>query len=282
MKSYSDLEIRMKEYEKDFTSQRLMPLLPVCIRLDGRSFHTFTKGMNRPFDERMIYPMTRTTKFLVEETNACLGYTCSDEITLILNSDDYKSQVWFDGKIHKINSVLASLCSLKFNELCKLYLPEEYQEKYPVFDCRCWNVPNKIEACNVILWREQDATRNSVQSAGQANFSHKQMQDKSNDEIQEMLFKEKNINWNDYPSRFKKGVYLQKKTIRRKFTCEEIEKLPLKHEARKNPDLEIERHEVQEIDPPIFSKIVNKVSFVFDGADPLTEEQAALKLEVYR
>ena len=137
------------------------------------------------------------------------------------------------------------------------------------FDCRVFNVPNKQEACNVLMWREMDATRNSISAAAQANFSHKELQGKSKSEMMEMLFQKKNINWNDYPSYFKRGVYWQKKSISRPYSSEEIEKLPLKHEARKNPKLTVLRSKIIQLDMPIFSRVANREEVVFEGKEPI-------------
>ena len=260
---------RMKFYEKQY-ADILTPLLPVLVRLDGKAFHSFTKGLERPYDKRLTDLMVETTKELVNITSAKVGYTQSDEITLLLYSDNYKSQIYFDGKVNKINSVLASHASVFFNRILRYHLPDK-KEFMPVFDCRTWVVPNKIEACNVFIWREQDAVRNSIQMAGQSQFSHRQLQNKNCDEIQEMLWKEENINWNDYPSFFKRGTYVFRVKKKVKFTLEELEKLPEQHEARKNPDLEIERNLIEVREIPVLTKIINKAEVLFEGADAIAE-----------
>lgn len=262
-----DLGDRMKFFEGMVASNKLMPLLPVLIRLDGVCFHSFTKGLKRPYDERLSRMMIDTTKFLVSETNARLGYTQSDEITLLLYSEDYKSQIYYDAKISKIMSILAAKTSVFFNNLCAKALPEK-AEKYPVFDCRVWNTPNKTEAVNTIVWREQDATRNSISMAAQAYYSHNQLQGRSCPDMQELLF-QKGINWNDYPSFFKRGTYIQRKTVEKPFDIEELERLPPKHAARLNPDFKVARREITEIELPPITKITNRVAVCFDGEDPI-------------
>ncbi len=116
----------------------------------------------------------------------------------MLFSDDQDSQVYFDGRPGKINSILASKCSNFFTVNLPKYLPNKVGE-LPVFDCRCFSVPNQVEAVNAVLWREQDATKNSIQMVGQAHFGPKQLLRKNGDEIQEMLWQKKKINWNDFP-----------------------------------------------------------------------------------
>ena len=229
---------RMKIYE-NVTRTYLTRRTPVIIRIDGKAFHSFTRGFAKPFDDVMVKTMQDTMKYLCENVEGCvLGYTQSDEITLVLC--DYKkitSQAWFDNNIQKICSVSASMATMAFNkffdenatawsdrEFAKVEVdgitvlnPEqqEYWLKHSsahnrsvvngaMFDSRAFNIP-KEEVNNCLLWRQLDATRNSIQSVAQANFSHKQLHGKNCNELQEMLWSEKNINWNDYPTHLKCG-----------------------------------------------------------------------------
>jgi tRNA(His) 5'-end guanylyltransferase len=199
-----------------------------------------------------------------------IGYTQSDEITLVLYSDSHNSQIWFDGKKFKIVSSAASLCSVVFAELIALEHPE-LGGKYPTFDCRAFNVPNKTEAANAVLWREQDASKNAISSAARCYYSHKELQDKTGPQKQEMLFA-KGINFDKYPPYFKRGTWIQRKKSSRKFSPEEVEKLPPKHEARTNPDLVVERTDVVYLDMPPFSKVTNREGVIFDGEVPITAD----------
>jgi tRNA(His) guanylyltransferase len=266
-----DIGDRMKKYEMEEAGRKLMPLLPVMARLDGRAFHSFTHGMARPFDERMTRLMVETTKALVAESGAVIGYTQSDEISLVLYSDNQKTQVFFDGRIQKLASVLASYCTAVFVRSIPQFLPEK-DGLTPTFDCRVWNVPTKWEAVNTITWREFDAVKNSISSAARAHFSHKQVDGKSGSEMQDMLHSI-GINWNDYPAFFKRGTYVQRKKTVRRFTAEEIEELPAGHDARTNPDLMVERSDVVGLwDVPPIARMTNRVEFVFDGADPVVSQ----------
>jgi len=110
--SRDDFGDRIKLFEGVETDQRFIPLLPIVIRLDGRSFSSYTSKMTRPFDERMVRAMVETTKALVKETNAVVGYTQSDEITLILYSDNFDSQIWFDGKKNDTHNPLQGIVSV--------------------------------------------------------------------------------------------------------------------------------------------------------------------------
>lgn len=256
---------RMKLYEQMEAGRKLMPGLPICVRVDGRAFHTFTRGMKRPYDEDMSVAMIETMKFLVEQTDACIGYVQSDEISLVLS--DTKAPM-FDGKIAKLNSVIASIATAKFNEVIHKTYPNK---PLAFFDCRCWNVPNRTEAVNNILWREFDATKNSISMAARSVYSDAQLLGKNSSEKQDMLM-EKGINWNDYPVFFKRGTYARRVVISRKFTDEELRELPEHHEARNNPDLLITRSSIEVIDMPIFTKVMNRNEVVFDGAMPIVAE----------
>jgi len=267
---HDDFGDRMKLYEK-MEARRLMPLLPACVRLDGKCFSRYTKNLNRPYDMDFIDTMQQTARALVEITNACIGYVQSDEISLIWHSEEYKSQIFMDGRIQKMVSLLAAECSTIFNSLVDANptMYDKISRRRAIFDCRAWNVPNKIEAANVLLWREQDATRNSIQMAAQAVFSHKQLHKKSCSDLQEMLHQE-GINWDKYPRCFKRGTFYQRYKVARPFTADEIENLPEMHEARRNPDLKIERTEIRMVDMPPFGRVLNRVGVIFDGADPRT------------
>lgn len=215
---------RMKDNYETIPKTRLMRRTPVAIRIDGKAFHTFTRGFKRPFDNVLANSMYNTLEYLCKNIQGCVfGYTQSDEITLILC--DYQTlttDAWFDYEVQKMCSISASMATMIFNKEFSnavdeiINRPHEYEEKYieilmkacnkgAMFDSRCFNIP-KEEVTNLIYWRQLDATRNSIQMVGQANFSHKQLQHKSCNEIQDMLYVQKGINWDDTPTRYKRGV----------------------------------------------------------------------------
>lgn len=263
-----ELGDRMKMYENAEAGRRLMPLLPILARIDGRAFHSFTRGMKRPYDEVYRTCMTDTTIELVKRTGALMGYTQSDEITLVWYQRSPQSQIWFDGRVMKMTSQLAAQATLIFYRLICQRMPE-YAGREPSFDARVWNVPNKTEAANVFLWREWDATKNSLSMAVATHFSHKSLQSKNSKEKHDLLFS-KGINWNDYPVYFKRGTYVQRRTVSKPFSFEEIKKLPLKHAARKDPNLVIERGVCEVIDMPIFNTVRNREDVIFNGSNPIT------------
>lgn len=262
-----NLDDRMKFYEGLYAKTRLMPLLPTFARMDGRAFHSFTRGLNRPFDENFSNLMVETTKFLVDETNAIIGYTQSDEITLMWHTEEFKSQIFFNHRASKMISILASMTSVYFNRLLPKYLPDK-ANKLPLFDARVWTVPTLEEAVNVFLWRERDATKNSISMASQSVYSHKQLMYKNSSEMQEMLFK-KGINWNDYSDAFKRGSYIQRRKFQEKFTVDLLAKLPLTHTAHKNEEATYERSSVVRLDLPPLGKITNRIEALFRKEDPL-------------
>lgn len=235
MPVHDDLGCRMKTFYEQIPKTKLMRRCPVAIRIDGKAFHTFTRGFQKPFDEVLIKSMQETMKYLCENIQGCvLGYTQSDEITLILV--DYKkltSSAFFDYEVQKICSIAASMATMAFNkafaknvedfeqyyateheingwygedtpeyEMCQIY--SKAVNKGAMFDARCFNIP-KEEVTNLVYWRQLDASRNSIQMVGQANFSHKELQNKSCNDIQDMLMTQKGINWNDLPTYQKRG-----------------------------------------------------------------------------
>lgn len=264
---------RMKLYEGAECDRRFMPLLPVLARIDGRAFHSFTRGMRRPYDETFTRLMVDTTLYLVRETNASMGYTQSDEITLAWHSTDHRSQIWFDGRVAKMTSQLAAHATLWFNRLVAIHIPQ-YSERLPTFDARVWQVPNRTEGANVFVWREWDATKNSISMAASSLYSDTQLHGKNGSQKQEMLW-QKGVNWNDYPAAFKRGTYVQRRTVIKPFSTEELDRLPAKHAARTNPGLTVERSEWRPLEMPIFTTITNREAVVFEGAEPVVEEAVA-------
>jgi tRNA(His) guanylyltransferase len=277
---------RMKMYEQiGASAAQLIPTLPAIVRLDGKAFHTFTRDLPRPYCKQLSDMMVDTTKFLVELSSARIGYTQSDEITLVLEATTWREQIYFDGITAKLNSILAAYAAMYFNRILPRFLPHlanQLPDMAPVFDCRCFNVPSRDEAINCLIWREQDAVRNSIQMAGQAKFSPHKLEGKSCEEIQEMLFQQHGINWNEYPAFFKRGTYVRRAAVVRpfKFKHGHLNKLPEKHRARTDSNLTVTRYEMQVIDLPILTKITNREQVLFGGMPPLVDEVPATGTEL--
>ena len=171
--SKDSLGDRMKSYEELSTSRQLMPNCPVYARIDGRAFHTLCKGLKKPYSTAFIDTMKEVCKYLVDETGAVLGYVQSDEISL--GWLDY-SKAPFEGRIQKLESVLASMAAAKFVQFIEAsksssplvinhgidMLWHSTQIHVPSFDCRVFNVPNEIELANCFLWRENDADESNL------------------------------------------------------------------------------------------------------------------------
>lgn len=238
----SDLAERMKSYEKR-NRYYLQRRMPVILRLDMRAGHSFTRGFKRPFDEVFIKSMQNTAKYLCENIQNCkLSYQQSDEITLLLvDYDKLNTDCFFDYRVDKLCSIAASMATMAFNKFFEKYVDEyrfskwdgisNYEDgtwgyiqtllnavdKGAMFDARCFNIP-KEEVTNNFYWRQDDASRNSIQMVGQANFSHKELHKKSRNDIQDMLMIQKGINWNDFPIYQKRGSCCVKKEIENKST----------------------------------------------------------------
>ena len=257
----------MKAYEMSMAGVKVMKGIPLIARLDGRSFHSFTKGLPRPYDQRLSTCMIETTKFLVEETHASVGYTQSDEISLAwFIPADSVADYMFDGRVQKLTSILAGLASAKFLRLVIENIPEK-ADKIPVFDCRVWQVPTLELAAQAFLWRELDATKNSISMAAHAYFSHNSLQGLNGSDKQERLWAEKGINWNDYPTFFKRGTYVQRRTFERELTDAERMAIPEKH--RPEAGQKFTRSSIVELELPPAKRVANYVDVLFNNAEPV-------------
>lgn len=230
MANKQSLEDRMKQNYEKRSDISLTRRTPVVIRIDGKAFHTFTRKFAKPYDEVFHKAMNATLEYLCKHIQGCsFGYTQSDEISLLLTDyDTLDTDAWFDYRIQKMCSIAASMATMVFNKQFQKYAeeyinecseawhnsPEEISltnaylnaiDAGAMFDARCFNIP-KEEVCNYFISRQQDATRNAIQMLGQKYFSPKELNRKSGSDIQEMLFQQHQINFNDYPVEFKRGV----------------------------------------------------------------------------
>jgi len=225
----------MKAYE-NISRIYLTKRLPVIIRIDGRAFHTLTRGFDRPFDTVFSRSMWDTAAELCKEIGgAKLAYTQSDEISILLTNDDnLETQPWFDNNLQKLVSVAASTATKEFNNIFDWYwinndpdgelrLAYSRASGEATFDARAFVLPHD-EVCNYFIWRQQDAVRNSIQMAAQSVYSHKELQGKNQNDLQEMLF-QKGINWNNYGPWHKRGVCVIKKFAEEQATGEEQARL---------------------------------------------------------
>jgi tRNA(His) guanylyltransferase len=228
-----ELGDRMKKYYEDRTRITLPRRTYTIIRIDGKAFHTFTRGLNRPFDDGLIEDMDLTACYLCKNIQgAKFGFVQSDEISILLTDfDKIGTDAWFDGNIQKMVSVAASMATSKFNQLRLVREIREngtdacvpqvdvktkviawelvYNFKLAEFDARVFTIPSDIEVENYFIWRQQDTVRNSISSVAQSLYSHKELANKNTNEQQELIF-QKGINWNDYAPKYKRGRFILK------------------------------------------------------------------------
>lgn len=238
---------RMKAYEKAFTSAYVPIDQILCVRIDGKGFSKFTKDFKKPFDDSLSAVMVHTMKKLVENTHASIGYTQSDEITLIYTPGEKASEYMFGGKVSKINSILASMASVHFNYTLDSYVDTD---KPAFFDCRAWAVPDLAEASNVLLWRVQDARKNSISSLFRWTVGHSKMHGLSGEEMKSLLKSHYFTDWDELPNKYKYGTYAKPVTVESYLTSEELMRIP----EHKRPDAKVlvKRTKIQELDIGFF------------------------------
>jgi tRNA(His) guanylyltransferase len=229
---------RMKEQYEDRTRYLLPRRTYTMMRLDGKAFHTYTHGLERPFDVKLTEAMNQTAVLLCHNIQgARFAYVQSDEITILLTDFEKETtSAWFDGNLQKMVSISASMATLYFGDLRR---QQGFPGGGPMFDSRIWTMSDAIEVENCFIWRQQDAVRNSISMAAQSVYSHRELHGKSTSDMHEIL-QLKGINWNDYPVRFKRGGFVNKNTY-----------IPPATEGL--PSLTM-RSKWECIDPPVFTK----------------------------
>lgn len=194
---------------KDFYESRTRTFLPrrtySIIRVDGKAFHSYTKGLERPFDDKFIYDMDETASYLCKNIQgAKFAFVQSDEISVLLTDfDGVTTDAWFDGNIQKMVSISASMATARFNEL--------RPGKIALFDSRIFTIPSSAEVENYFIWRQQDTVRNSISSLAQSMYSHRELHGKNTGQMMEMCF-QKGVNWNDLEPKYKRGRLVMKET----------------------------------------------------------------------
>lgn len=258
---------KMKRFESVHTETSLIPNIPVYVRIDGRSFHTFTRGLNKPFDPDFAWTMKETTKHLHENTNAFISYVQSDEISLCYLEP---SKMPFETRLFKLESVLAGMASAAF---CvhgsKTKLKDRIEKFIPHFDCRVCQMPLE-EIPNMLLFRERDCLKNAITLESLEHFSNKQIHKKNSDEKISML-KEIGIDFNrDVDEDFRYGSWFRRVVFQKELDAETIAKIP---EKQRNLDesgkMLVTRSEVRQIKFVIpLSKMANKLAVVLGNEQP--------------
>jgi tRNA(His) guanylyltransferase len=262
-----ELGDRMKSYYEDRTRAYLPRRTYTVIRIDGKAFHTYTKGLMRPFDVGLIEDMDETTKYLCQNIQgAKMGYVQSDEISIIMTDfDKLTTSAWFDGNIQKMSSIAASIATSKFNQL-RLLRQVRQRPSMPIsedllnhkiahFDARTFSIPSREETINYLIWRQNDATRNSISSVAQSLYSHKELNGKTTNEMQEMIF-QKGQNWNNYPDGQKRGRAIMRNDVLVESQKELYDRTKEKDGwvIKADGSYWVTRSVWTAIDPPIFSK----------------------------
>jgi len=274
--SKDSLGDRMKTYEDAYRTS--LPIrMPVILRIDGKAFHTYTRGCKRPVDRGLVDCMNETAIALCKAVQGCqIAYVQSDEISLLLtNYMDLDTQSWFDNNLQKMVSISASVASVTFTlNSSKIWgsdtvdsqagdLIEVPRYKAAYFDSRAFIIP-KEDVNNYFLWRQQDATRNSVQMLARSLYSHKQLENKNNSELQEMIF-QKGINWNDCPTTQKRGRCIIKQMVMKEGKNPKTGEVFTAQRSEWVVDNEI----------PIFSQDPGYVErYVYPAQEPTAEEKA--------
>lgn len=196
---------RIKGYE-GVSKSKLTRRVPVIIRVDGKAFHTFTRGMEKPFSQDLINSMVCGAVNVAQSMQGFkAAYIQSDEATFLLTDyETHETQAWFDYSVNKLVSISASTMSMNFFAAL-----QEDTGMLPVFDSRAFNVPRE-DVVNTFLWRAQDWERNSLQMYARAHFSHKELHKKNRADIHEMLH-HKGLNWaKDLTPQERNGTFLFK------------------------------------------------------------------------
>jgi len=193
-----DIGNRMKSYYENRTKTFLPRRTYTIIRIDGKAFHSYTRGLVKPFDDKLMSDMNDTAKYLCSNIQgAKLAFVQSDEISILLTDfDTFTTDAWFDGNVQKMVSVSASLATAKFNQL--------RPDKIALFDSRVFTVPTSAEVANFFIWRQQDTVRNSISSLAQSLYSAKELHGKNTSQMQDMCIA-KGQNWNNLPVMCKRG-----------------------------------------------------------------------------
>jgi tRNA(His) 5'-end guanylyltransferase len=212
-----ELGNRMKSYYEDRAKTWLPRRSYSIIRIDGKAFHTYTRGMKKPFDEGLMTDMDGAAMYLCKNIQgAKFAFVQSDEISILMTDfDEIGTDAWFDGNVQKVVSVAASIATAKFNQLrtirqLKHTIGFNYADmKLAEFDARVFTIPSNDEVKNYFIWRQQDTVRNSISSVAQTLYSHRELNGKNMNVQQEMIF-QKGINWNDFTPQQKRGRFIKK------------------------------------------------------------------------
>lgn len=256
---FDELGDKHKKFE-GVSQIKLIPMLPTLARLDGRAFHTLTRNAEKPFDLKIVTSMQETAKQLLDAFNADFAYVQSDEITLGWNVLDM-----FDGKIQKMTSLMASHAGVIFDRA--LQRVKYNYTVVPIFDCRIWQLPTMELAAENVMWREMDATRNSISMTACAHFTTAELHKKGTNTKLKML-EDKGVMWSAFHSTLKRGTYYKKVQVLKELTQEELALIPEKH----RPTGPVQRNVIQQMDYPKATSITNFGDVLFNNVSVIIKE----------
>ena len=264
---------RLKDYENRETGRRFLPYIPVYARIDGRGFSKFTRDADKPFDRYISAAMIAATQALVTETKATIGYSQSDEISLVWTTREPGEAMFFDGKVQKLCSVVAGLATSAF-VASLLKSDSDWADKVvkrmPHFDARVIQLPNREEAANMILWREMDARKNAISMAAHAVFPHKSLQGLNSRQKLEKLARESDVVFEDFPVAFRRGTFIRREVF--SVVMPEEVRMMIPEKKRPEEGALITRSIVGPVEMPQFNQVANRAAVVFDGDVPLIME----------
>ena len=258
---------KMNEFETVHTQPSLVPGIPVYVRIDGRAFHTFTRGLQKPFDPDFAWTMKETTKHLHDKTNAFISYVQSDEISLCYLEP---SKMPFETRLFKLESVLAGMASAAFCVYgSKTRLQDRIEKFIPHFVCRVCQMPID-EIANMLLFREHDCLKNAITLVALEHFSNKQIHKKNGDEKIEMLAGV-GVDFNkDIDEDFRHGVWFRRVVFQKELDAETLAKIPEKQRKfDKNGKMLVTRSEVRQIKFGMpLSNMANRLAVVMGDEQP--------------
>jgi tRNA(His) guanylyltransferase len=273
MKPKDEFGDRMKDYEDRETGRRFLPYIPVYARIDGRGFSKFTRDAAKPFDKHISEAMIAATTALVVETKATIGYTQSDEISLVWTTREPGEDMFFRGKVQKLCSVLSGLATSAFI-VSLLKSDSDWADRVvkrmPHFDARVVQLPNREEAANMILWREMDARKNAISMAAHSVFTHKSLQGLNSRQKVEKLDNEGAVIFDEYPVAFRRGTFVRREVS--SVAMPEEVRMMIPEKKRPEEGSLITRSTVSAVDMPQFNHVTNRAAVVFDGAAPIASE----------
>lgn len=268
------LGTRMKSYEDQEAQRRLSPDMPIMIRIDGRRFSKFSQGFKKPFDNDLSEAMRATCAYLVEETQARIGYVQSDEISLILMRRTDEDQILFNGRVQKLASICAAMATAKFTQSLLVTHADKLAEELPVFDARVWQVPSLTEAVNAVLWRVLDASKNGISAACRSIAKPSEMHGLSGDQMIEMMARSGIDFEQEFDVEDRLGVFMRKERVMAELDPETLARIPVKHRPAGD---KVERSVMKRLSGQEFLDAKSRLEFIFGNNIPIIESGAPMK-----